>query len=352
VGGVISPLLANIALHGLETLITQTFPKIYRVINGKKVTIRPPKLIRYCDDFVVIHSDLSIIQKSQQVISEWLKGIGLELKPSKTSITHTFTLYQGKVGFDFLGFHIRQYPVGNYLSAKKGNGTILGFTTTVTPSKESLKRHIFEIGRIIDNHQNAPQSGLIDKLNPIIRGWSNYYSTVPSWDIFSKADFLIYQKLRAWAINRCASSNKHRTVNKYWRKIGSDNWRFCTHEGYKLAKHTDTKIIRYTQVKGNRSPYDGDWIYWSTRMGHHPEVPSRVAFLLKRQKGKCTHCGLYFQDGNLMEVDHITPLSKGGKDEYKNLQLLHRHCHDIKTVNDGSFDRNSLTDEYLNAHPF
>jgi RNA-directed DNA polymerase len=336
-GGVISPLLANIALHGLEELITQSFPRKYPKINGKKLTIRPPKLIRYCDDFVVIHSDLSIIQKSQQIIAEWLKDMGLELKPSKTRITHTFTPYQGVVGFDFLGFHIRQYPVGDYKSARQGNGTILGFTTTVTPSKENIKEHLLEIGRIIDTHKTAPQSGLIDKFNPVIRGWANYYSTTPSWDAFSRADFLTYQKLRAWATSRCVKSNKHETVKKYWRTVGSDNWRFCTHEGYKLAKHSDTKITRYVEVKGNRSPYDGDWVYWSTRMGHHPQAPGRIAFLLKRQKGRCTHCGLFFKDGDLMEVDHITPRHQGGRDEYKNLQLLHRHCHDIKTVNDGSF---------------
>jgi rubredoxin len=72
--------------------------------------------------------------------------------------------------------------------------------------------------------------------------------------------------------------------------------------------------------------------YWSTRMGNNPEVPKTVATRLKRQKGKCTHCGLYFTEESVMEVDHIIPKSKGGKNEYKNLQLLHRHCHDEKTA--------------------
>ncbi|MDH6107235.1 HNH endonuclease, partial [Anabaenopsis tanganyikae CS-531] len=68
-----------------------------------------------------------------------------------------------------------------------------------------------------------------------------------------------------------------------------------------------------------------------------------------RQKGKCPECGHYFRDGDVMEVDHILPLSKGGKDEYKNLQLLHRHCHDKKTASDGSlvgiYDKNHITEE-------
>ncbi|MCA1995430.1 MAG: reverse transcriptase N-terminal domain-containing protein, partial [Coleofasciculus sp. S288] len=88
-GGVISPLLANIALHGMEELIRKVFPrKSYRV-DGKKVSKRPPILIRYADDFVVVHEDIEIVQKCQQVIQTWLSNMGLELKPSKTRLCHT-----------------------------------------------------------------------------------------------------------------------------------------------------------------------------------------------------------------------------------------------------------------------
>ena len=71
-------------------------------------------------------------------------------------------------------------------------------------------------------------------------------------------------------------------------------------------------------------------------MGKSPEIPKIVTNLLKRQKGKCVYCGLYFRENDVLEVDHIIPKSQGGKDEYKNLQLLHRHCHDSKTARDGS----------------
>ena len=71
-------------------------------------------------------------------------------------------------------------------------------------------------------------------------------------------------------------------------------------------------------------------------MGEHPEATKRVATLLKKQKGKCTHCGLYFREADVLEIDHIMPKSLKGKDEYKNLQILHRHCHDTKTTEDGS----------------
>jgi RNA-directed DNA polymerase len=89
-------------------------------------------------------------------------------------------------------------------------------------------------------------------------------------------------------------------------------------------------------VKGDRSPYDGDLVYWRRRLGRHPELPNRQAILLKQQQGKSAWCGLHFLSGNVMEVDHKIPLSQGGKDEWVNLQLLHRHCHDEKTAADGS----------------
>lgn len=82
--------------------------------------------------------------------------------------------------------------------------------------------------------------------------------------------------------------------------------------------------------------YDGNLVYWSERRGKNPLLPLRVTTLLKSQKGKCTHCGLHFREDDVMEVDHIISKSKGGRNDYKNLQLLHRHCHDMKTTIFGS----------------
>jgi RNA-directed DNA polymerase len=88
------------------------------------------------------------------------------------------------------------------------------------------------------------------------------------------------------------------------------------------------------KIKGESSPYDGNLVYWSTRMGNNPEMPSRVSKLLKKQKGKCAHCDMFFREEDVIEVDHKIPKSKGGKDFYDNWQLLHRHCHDTKTATD------------------
>ena len=76
-------------------------------------------------------------------------------------------------------------------------------------------------------------------------------------------------------------------------------------------------------------------------MGEHPEMPNQIASLLKKQKGKCTHCGLYFRDEDVTEIDHVIPKSQGGRDTEENRQLLHRHCHDSKTALDGSYGKKS-----------
>lgn len=348
-GGCISPLLANIALHGLENRIAEVFPVKEPIINGKRVKIRSPNFIRYADDFVVLHEDINIIQKCKQVIAEWLDDMGLELKPSKTRISHTFHKYEDNVGFNFLGFYVRQYPVGNYRSSRGTTGISLGFITVITPSPEKVQRHTKRIGDIINAHKTAPQAALIAHLNPVIRGWANYYSTVSSKRSFSFLNYVLYQQLRAWVKYRHPGQNAHKINNKYWHTVGKDNWCFSTTEEknpLKLRRHTEQPILYHIKVQNSRSPFDGDWAYWGSRLGTHPELSNRVATLLKKQKGKCTYCGQYFKDGDTWEVDHIIPRSQGGRDIVINLRLLHRHCHDMKTADEmrtyrqrGMFDK-------------
>lgn len=310
-GGVISPLLANIALHGMEYRIKQAFPRKNVYKNGKYAGYIPNAiLIRYADDFLIMHEDLNVIQKCQQIIVEWLSCLGLELKPSKTRISHTLNKYSENVGFDFLGFTIRQFPVGKCHTGKNTQGQLLGFKTIIKPSKEKLKAHIQRVGKVIKRHNCDKQLALIKHLNPIIRGWSNYYSTVCSTSIFSALEHIVYRQLKSWSKHRHPHKPFKWIRRKYWQSNGGDNWVFQPlNDDRKLRKYTDTKIINHIKVQSNRSVYDGDWIYWSTRRGQHPEAPKDVSKLLKLQKGKCAHCGLYFYDGNLLEVDHIIPLS-------------------------------------------
>ncbi|WP_053221528.1 reverse transcriptase N-terminal domain-containing protein [Limnoraphis robusta] len=191
----------------------------------------------------------------------------------------------------------------------------------------------------IAKHKSSPQVALIKEANPIIRGWSNYYSPVVSKETYSYCDNILYYQLRRWGKRRHPNKSLKWVHKKYWNSIGTRNWVFSTRgdeKAYKLSRHSDVKIVRHTKVKGEKSPFDGDLTYWSSRMGSHPEMPSDKATLLKKQKGRCAYCGLTFRDGDLMEIDHITPKSLGGNNHRSNKQLLHHHCHDKKTAKDGS----------------
>jgi RNA-directed DNA polymerase len=334
-GGAISPLLANIALHGMEDEVRRRFPPRQPCVGdeGKRVKIPTPRLIRYADDFVVLHPDREVVEQCQQVVTEWLRPMGLELKPSKTRLCHTRDAVDGRAGFDFLGFTVRQFPAGATRTGCLSNGAPLGFQTLIKPSKTAVQRHVARLREVIDRHRNAPQEALIAALNPIIRGWCNYHSKVVSKKIFSKLGTVVYQMLRAWARRRHPHKSRVWVTSKYWRVNEGRGWQFQpAGKAIRLYRHGETSIVRHVKVQGTRSPFDGDWSYWASRTGHHPDVPPSVAWLMKVQKGKCPRCGLLFKSGDVWEVDHATPRSQGGSDGYGNLQALHKHCHHRKTA--------------------
>ncbi len=347
-GGCVSPLLMNIALHGLETSIRQAFPGSITA-NGKRLQNWKPMVIRYADDFVILHPDLSVIQQCQQIAQKWLQGMGLELKPSKTRITHTLNQVDGSAGFEFLGVNIRQDKVSKYASKQ-------GFKTFIKPSQQKVKLHYQQLASIVKAHKVASQADLIARLNPVIRGWSNYYATVVSKETFSSLDNRLFIKLCCWAHRRHPQKSKTWIARKYWQLTQEDGRTFARSDGHKLLRHSETPIQRHIKVQGERSPYDGDWSYWATRLGRHPELPLRVAALLKRQQGNCLECGLYFTSDDLLEVHHVDGNHSNHK--WKNLALVHRHCHDqvhgkqgelSNTL--GSHDKSQFVEEPCDGKP-
>jgi RNA-directed DNA polymerase len=322
----VRPLLANVALHGMENRISKRF--------------RGAKLVRYADDLVVIHDSLEVIQQVKPYLQKWLQEMDLELKPSKTRICHTLKQVDGRVGFDFLGFNIRSYEMSKYKSGK----SMKGFKTIIQPSATAIKRHSRKLREIIQRHKAAPQAALIDHLNPIIRGWSAYYSSQCSQKVYSHMDFLLYQKLRAWALRRHPNKNGRWIASRYWLVNTGGGWVFAAKSGeqlLKLAIHSQTPIVRHIKVRENRSPFDGDWSYWAKRTGSHPELPNHIAQLLKRQRGQCSYCGLYFESSNLLEVHHLD----GDRHNHiwNNLILLHQHCHD--QVHRGVHDKYQIVEK-------
>jgi RNA-directed DNA polymerase len=330
-GGVISPLLANIALHGIEEVATQAY--IRRPAKRWPIT---PKLVRYADDFVILCHDLDGITAAKTAVEQFLGALGLHLSPTKTNITHTLHHHEGRAGFDFLGFHIRQYPVGATHTGCDSGGTKLGFKTLITPSKQAITRHIDDLHRLIRHSIPATQTRLIDKISPLIWGWSRYYRSVVASKIFNACDHHLYTSLASWARRRHPNKSGSWRADRYWSMQAGRKWVFTVKSGEDaglcLPAHTQTHIRRHVKVQGRASPYDGNLRYWATRLKNHPLTSTTMGHLLYRQHGTCAFCGLHFKPEDLLEIDHILPLSQGGKDWLTNKQALHRHCHDRKTA--------------------
>jgi len=337
-GGVASPLLANIALHGMQQLIEAQYPA-YRngTIKGSRGkfgrdNVSQPKLIRYADDLVLLCDELQVVEHCRQLIEQWLNGMGLELKPEKTRLVHTFKEHEGqKPGFDFLGFTIRQFKVGKHHSGKTSRQKLLGFKTIIAPSNQKVKQHYEKLAETTQRLKSAPQSKLIWALNPIIRGWCNYQSPWNSGRAFSKLNYLVWRRLWRWAKFRHPNKGHRWIAKKYWRTVKRDNWVFMApNDDTKMHKHSSySSGKRWRKVQGTRSPYDGDEIYWSIRLGdkYRTQNPQK-ARLLKRQQGQCAHCHHTFQPGDYLEMHHLRPFSQGGRNQDDNLVLVHLHCHD------------------------
>jgi RNA-directed DNA polymerase len=312
-GGVISPLLANIALHEMENDLKQAY-------SSKEGY---PQIVRYADDFLIFHEKESGIIKAKRVVEEWVKEIGLELKPSKTRFSHTLQRYEGNVGFDFLGFTVRQFSVGKHKSSRNKYRKILGFKVIIRPSKQTVTNHIAQTKTIIRKHRHSPQEALIVQLNPVVRGWARSYRTQASKRTFETGDDYLWWQLMRWAKYRQGGGTHKQMEKRYWK-----DGKFTANDKYRLRMHSETPIIRHVKVQGSRSPYDGDRAYWSKRLRNHPMLKTEQGILLKRCKGKCLYCGLDLMDGDILEVDHHIPLYLGGKDTLENKDILHRHCHD------------------------
>jgi RNA-directed DNA polymerase len=316
-GGSISPLLALVALHGIEEAITQVYPEA--------------RLIAYADDCLVLHPERAVLDHCQQLLIEWLAGIGLTLNTSNTRISHT--LEGDQPGGAFLGVAIRQDRVGKHQSGKGARGMKrLGYKTLINPAKANVQDHLAELGEISRRGQDWPQAALIRQLNPKIRGWANYYRTWVCQATFSRLAHLTWVKLRHWANRRHPHASLTWMHNRYWRRRDARSvvaTPMTANGQVWLTSHNESPSMFHAKVAGNRSPYDGDWVYGSLRQGRYPTVKTRVATLLKRQKGRCPYCGQYFQHDDQLEVDHINGDRRNSR--YDNLQALHGHCHDAKT---------------------
>lgn len=254
---ILAPLLLNIALDGLENHLIQLANPLFVPHQDTQTGLT---VVRYAAQLVLLHPDKAVLLQCRAIAGEWLSTMGLSLRDENIRLAHTLDSHEGTPpGFDFRGFHIRQYPVGKYHSK-------LGFKTLIQPSKSAVKAHKKQIKAAIKAHQAASQSTLIACLNPLINHWCGYFCGVSSKKTFSSLDYDLHLKLKRWAKRRHPHKSNAWVKQKYWQAIGSKNSVFASHPHDRLALHAETAIVRHLKVRGDASPYDGDLSYWGPRL--------------------------------------------------------------------------------------
>lgn len=315
-GGIISPLLANIALHGMEDAIGVKYNNRGE-IRGKRT------VIRYADDFVILCESKEDAEKAKETMNKWLELRGLKLSEDKTKIVHATE------GFNFLGFNIRQYPVTN---------TATGYKLLIKPSKEFLNKTRKRLKEVFLEHKGKSVVQLIKAINPVIRGIANYVKPFVASESFNTLDEYLYWRQVRYVKRTHPTKSKNWTQKKYWGRLDferpEDKWVFGDKRtGVTMLKFNRFPIKRHTLVKGLSSPDDPTLAeYWEKRRTKEGEnevkklgkVRRTVA---KKQGYRCPVCWDSLFNSEELHLHHKKPRSQGGKDEVKNLEWLHIQCH-------------------------
>ncbi len=272
-GGVVSPLLANIALNGIE--------KIGEYRKNAKWT---SKCVRYADDMVYFLKPEDDATQILDEIKEFLAQRGMEISEKKTKITAATD------GFDFLGWHFKVQTNGKFRSY---------------PSEDNFKAFRQKAKSIVNN-SNYGAKVKAKKLAPIVRGWRNYHRYCM---MNGSRNSLYFIQNRAFKV-----FNKERKQNRYTSKK-------LLNQAFPSVPYSENKFVN---VKGEKSPYDGDLIYWSKR--NSKLYDNYTAKALKRQNHSCASCGLSFTGEERVHLHHADGNHSNWKP--KNLVAIHESCHD------------------------
>jgi len=307
-GGVISPVLANMTLDGLEATIAN---------QPHRGTKRQAKLhlIRFADDFVTVGSSKALLGEDiEPGIVEFLAERGLSLSAEKTKLTDI------NEGFDFLGQNVRKYK-----------GKLL-----IKPSKQSVEDFLAKVRATIKANQHVSAGQLVGILNPMIRGWANYHRHVVSKKIFQKVDHEIVQALWRWAKRRHRNKSARWVRAKYfgrnWVFFGQVRDRDDTRRRVELFRAAKVPIVRHVKVRAAANPYDPKWErYFEKR--HDAKMSTELSgnptllYLWRSQNGVCPVCREKITDLTGWENHHIVWRVHGGPDTVDNRLLLHPTCH-------------------------
>jgi RNA-directed DNA polymerase len=329
-GGVISPLLMNVALHGLEEAAgvrRHTAPSK----KGWYTAEDAPILVRYADDFVACCHTRQQAEEVKARLAVWLTPRGLALNEDKTTIVPLTE------GFDFLGFSLRKYP----------NGKLL-----IKPSKPAIRRLRERLATELRSLRGSNAMAVITRLSSIVRGWSAYYRTVVSSRVFTTLDHYAWHLTYRWA--RRGHQNKPRkwvTARYFGRfnKFRSDRWVFGDRKsGAYLIKFSWTDIVRHTLVQGEASPDDPALAqYWAKRRRRvKPPLDDYTLRLLTKQDARCPLCRDHLLTADqppqsptewerwwlhitrkAIAVDYLLNIGGPGSPDGDRTRLVHAACH-------------------------
>jgi RNA-directed DNA polymerase len=283
-GGVVSPLLLNIALHGMEQAAGVRYDT-----NGW-ARADSPVLIRYADDLVALCHTRQHALEIKAKLAEWLASRGLAFNEDKTRVV---TLNEG---FDFLGFNVRRY----------------GSKTLIKPSKAAQRRIRERLRTELRSLRGTNAQAVIKRLNPIIRGWAAYHRTQVASDVFNALDGYLWRLTYKWARYSHQNKPKSWVIARYYgmfNKARQDRWVFGDRQsGAYLHKFGWTKILRHQMVMGAASPDDSALAkYWAWRRRRRTPLPinKTTQELIDSQDGRCMICrGSLFADEDRPQNPH------------------------------------------------
>lgn len=303
-GGIISPVLANLALDGLQAELDGLFRTV-REARAHKVNF-----VRYADDFLVTASSKEFLDEEvRPLLRRFLGERGLTLSDEKTKITHVTE------GFDFLGWTVR-----------RRSGILL-----VTPSKKNQKAFLAKVRAIVRTMRTAKQEDVIQALNPVIRGWAQYHQTQMASRTFAKVDHQIHQALWRWACRRHPNKGRRWIKSRYYRAINGRDWLFACKDHLLLTMAAFHKR-RHVKIKSEANPYlPEDEEYFDRRLAKTMNATfmgrRRLAWLWNQQDGHCPKCLQPITRETGWHIHHVIRRVDGGSDALSNLQLLHPTCH-------------------------
>ncbi|MEA5622717.1 group II intron reverse transcriptase/maturase [Nostoc sp. UHCC 0251] len=285
-GGVVSPLLANIALNGIESIHRYHENQGQRITGKTSASDITEPSVRYADDMVIILRPEDDVTEILERINEFLRKRGMNISQKKTKVTAATD------GFDFLGWHFKVQKNGKF---------------RCNPSVDNFKAFRKKVKHIVNN-SNYGATTKAEKLTSVVRGWRNYHK-------FCK---MRGSKLSLWFMSYRAYTvfNKEAKQTRYSSKKLID-------KAFPKVSYSENKHI---SVKGTKSPYDGDIAYWSERNSKLYDGETSIA--LKKQNHRCASCGLKFIDEEKVHLHHIDGNHANWKKN--NLEAIHESCHDYK----------------------